>query len=120
MKPSTVFAITLVGALALLEGCAVGPNYKRPAASMPPQFRGVSEQDPSSLGDRKWVEIFQDPVLQRLVQEALSNNRDLKIAAQRVLAGQGQLESTRSSLFPQIGVSAGAGQQRREGSSTLR
>lgn len=102
----------------LLNGCAVGPDYKRPAVPAPPAFRGTqASADPASIADRKWVDIFQDPVLQRLVAEALANNRDLKMAAQRVLAAQGQLQSTRSALFPQIGATGGVGQQRREGSA---
>jgi len=71
----------------LLTGCAVGPDYKRPSVPAPPSFRGAAtSSDPASLGDRKWIEVFQDPILQRLVAEALANNRDLKIAAQRILA----------------------------------
>ncbi len=111
-------AVLCTASLLLMNGCAVGPDYKRPAVPAPPAFRGAQNtDDPASLGDRKWIDIFQDPVLQRLVAEALSSNRDLKIAAQRVVAAQGQLQSTRSALFPQIGAGGGAGQQRREGSA---
>lgn len=109
---------TLAFTILLLAGCSVGPNYKRPAASVPPQYRGTAAQpEPDSLGERKWDEIFQDKALQALLQEALANNRDLKIAAQRVLAGDGQLRATQAALWPEIGVGGGAAQQRGVGSA---
>lgn len=117
MRGKIAFGTAFLAALVLLNGCSVGPNYKRPAVPTSPQFRGASETDPASLADRKWVEIFQDPVLQRLVEQALASNRDLKIAAQRILAANGQLSATRSGLFPQIGASGGLAQQRREGAA---
>lgn len=94
---------------AILSGCAVGPNYKRPDVPSPPQFR-AAEQPPSqaSLGDTKWFDIFQDPALRGLIQEALAANFDIRIAAQRVLQAEGQLRATRSPLFPQLGAQAEA------------
>src|SRR5688500_8966935 len=101
MATRASLVITASAALLALTGCRVGPNYQRPTVAMPPQYRSApSAPDPASLGDQKWVEIFQDKVLQTLVQEALTNNRDLKVSAQRILAAGGQLNSTRSALFP--------------------
>lgn len=118
MATRASLVMTASAALLALTGCRVGPNYQRPTVAMPPQYRSSPPApDPASLGDRKWVEIFQDKVLQALVQEALTNNRDLKVSAQRILAADGQLRSTRSALFPQIGASAVVAQQRREGSA---
>src|SRR5215472_13233013 len=88
---------------AWLAGCAVGPNYKRPAVPAPPQFRG-GENPPSqsSLGDVKWFDLFQDDILRGLINEALKANYDIQIAAQRVIQAQGQLSATRSALFPEL------------------
>jgi outer membrane protein, multidrug efflux system len=95
---------------AALAGCAVGPNYKRPAVPTPPQFRaGEAQPSPASLGDTKWFDLFQDETLRGLIQEAVQANYDVRIAAQRVLEGEGQLSATRSRLFPQLGASAEAG-----------
>jgi multidrug efflux system outer membrane protein len=102
----------------LLSGCAVGPNYKRPAAATPPVYRGGAAQpEDSSLGERKFAEVFQDKVLQALVQEALTNNRDIRVAAQRVLAGDGQIRATQAVLWPQVGGGSGVVQQRGNGSA---
>ena len=93
----------VVCAAAVLAGCTVGPNYKRPDVSTPPQFRG-GEPKPSriSLGDDKWFDLFQDDVLRGLIREALRANYDLAIAAQRVVAAHGQLTATRAALFPHL------------------
>jgi outer membrane protein, multidrug efflux system len=61
----------------------------------------------TTLGDEHWVEIFQDATLQRLVQEALQNNLDLRIAAQRVLEAQAQVGITRSQQLPSLNGGAG-------------
>lgn len=102
--------ILLLSMAAALTGCAVGPKYQRPAIPAPPQFRG-GEPVPSqaSLGETKWFDLFQDDVLRGLIKEAVAANYDVRIAAERVIAAQGQLTATRSSLFPWFGAHAEAG-----------
>ncbi len=97
--------VPLLIAASLLAGCAVGPNYKRPAAAAPPSFRGVvtpPSNDPTSIADTKWFDLFQDDVLKQLVSTALQDNFDLRIAAERVLEARAQLGITRSELFPTV------------------
>ncbi len=94
----------------MLTGCAVGPDYKRPAVPAPPQFRaGEPQPSQTSLGDVKWFDLFQDEVLRGLIKEALVANYDIRIAAQRVLDSEGQLMATRSRLYPQVDGQAGVG-----------
>lgn len=118
MRPRTTIVTLLLG-VGSIVGCRVGPNYKRPDIKPPVEYRSATaaQQDAASLGDRRWVEVFQDKVLQSLVQEALANNRDIRAAAQRVLAAEGQLSATRSAIFPQIGARGETSQQRRGGSA---
>src|SRR6185369_12514330 len=93
----------------VLTGCLVGPNYKRPAVPAPTQFRaGEPQPGPASLGDVKWFDLFQDDALRSLITESLQANYDIRIAAQRVLQGEGQLAATRSGLFPQLNAQGGA------------
>jgi len=88
----------------------VGPNYKRPAVATPPQHRGSEDQPTQvSLGDTKWFDLFQDDTLRGLIKDALVANYDIQIAANRVLAAEGQLAATRSGLFPQFGAHGEAG-----------
>jgi len=92
----------------LLVGCKVGPNYKRPLVDVPEAYRGAlapeiaSDTSASSLGDERWAAVFQDATLQSLVREAIANNLDLRIAAQRVLEAQAQVGVVRSQQLPSI------------------
>ena len=57
-----------------------------------------------SLGDDNWYQVFQDPELQKLIQVALKNNYDVRIAAARVLQAQAQLGITRADQLPTLGA----------------
>jgi multidrug efflux system outer membrane protein len=90
--------------LLLAYGCAVGPNYKRPALDVPANFRGApAPPGTNSLADLPWWGIFKDPTLQDLIRVALTNNYDLAIAVARVDQAQALLEQNRAALFPQVG-----------------
>ncbi|HKD01619.1 MAG TPA: TolC family protein, partial [Terriglobales bacterium] len=107
-------------ALVGLTACAVGPNYKRPAVSVPVTYRQTapeaapattapasapldsSKATVASLGDEKWWEVFQDKELQGLIRTALSNNYDVRIAATRVMEAQAQLGITRADQLPSL------------------
>jgi multidrug efflux system outer membrane protein len=95
----------------MLAGCAIGPDYKRPAVTAPPTFRGQATAEAVSFADAPWWEAFQDPILKGLIQEALRNNYDVGIAAARVQEARANLGIARSDLFPSLeyGVSAGRG-----------
>jgi outer membrane protein, multidrug efflux system len=93
----------------LVAGCKVGPNYKRPMVATPPAYRGGQPPDidtgaSASLGDQKWSEVFQDPVLADLVSEALRQNFDVRIGSERVLEQEAQVGITRAQQFPTVGV----------------
>ncbi len=115
--PIIRMGIALSGAAALvLAGCNVGPKYSRPQAPAPPAFRGADNADVSSdpngsLGDQQWSAVYHEPELQDLIKQALENNYDLRVAAQRVLEAQSQIQITRANEFPTInagGTGAGA------------
>lgn len=102
--PRIVFALAVGAALA---GCKVGPNYKRPVVDTPAAYRGALAPDTGAaattpLGAQKWNTVFTDPVLQGLIAEALKNNYDVKIAADRVLEQQAQVGITRAGQFPTL------------------
>ena len=108
MKTSLIILLTLC----LLCGCAVGPDYHRPAYPVPDSFRGQGPNNPmqpaeASFGDLKWFEVFKDPQLQELIEIALKENYDVQIAAQRVLEAREQVTIQRSYLFPSVGADGG-------------
>ncbi len=101
------YPILCIGAV--LTGCAVGPNYKRPDVPVPPQFRaGEDQPSAASFGNAKWFDVFQDEALRALIRDALVANYDTRIAAQRVLAAEGQLRATHATLFPSANAQAGS------------
>src|SRR5437762_11598761 len=89
-----------VVAAALLGGCAIGPDYKRPVVAEPPTFRGQAAAEAVSFADAPWWEVFQDPILKALIEEALGNNYDVQIAAARVQEARANLGVVRSELYP--------------------
>lgn len=96
--------LTAIGLLFSLCACTVGPRYKRPAVTVPDQYRGAPSLQPAeeSFGAHKWKNVFQDETLQALVGEALANNYDLRIAATRILEAGAVLGITRANQFPSV------------------
>jgi len=101
------YSLVLLLALSV-SGCRMGPDYIRPAVTTPAGYRGLAPNVNQTMvpartfGDEKWAEVFQDPTLKQLIQEALANNYDVRIAAQRVLEQQDVAGITRSQQFPTI------------------
>ncbi|HKB66190.1 MAG TPA: efflux transporter outer membrane subunit [Pyrinomonadaceae bacterium] len=105
----------LLAIAVLLSGCAVGPNYKRPAVNVPTEYRDGTPSPTapgSSLGNEKWWDVYQDPVLADLIHTALQQNYDVRIAAARVLEAQAQLGITRANQLPSASVGADIYSQR--------
>ena len=102
---SRVLAAALSGAI-MISGCAVGPNYKRPAVDVPSDYRsaeGPAQQ--ASLADLPWWEVFKDPRLQELIRTALKNNYDLRIAISRVEQSRQIEAQARSQFLPFVNYS---------------
>jgi outer membrane protein, multidrug efflux system len=124
--------VAIVQATIVMTGCTVGPNYKRPAVSVPAAYRGLPPDgapadglpagkvpadgaggnDRASLGDEPWWDVFQDEQLRQLIKTALQNNYDVRRAGTRILQAQAVLGITRSDQFPTITGQAGATGQR--------
>jgi len=83
------------------------PHYKRPAVPSPRRSVGRRRRRAVSLADAPWWEIFRDPILKDLIQEALRNNYDVRIAAARVQEPGPISFVSRSDLFPSLDYSAG-------------
>jgi multidrug efflux system outer membrane protein len=75
-------------------------------------FRGQAVGEAVSFADAPWWEVFQDPALKALIQEALRNNYDAGIAAARVQEARANLRVARSDLFPSLDYNAAAGRAR--------
>src|ERR1044071_7650474 len=103
MHPSKLMKVILLAAALALGGCAVGPNYKRPVINAPTCFRGaINVNSANSLADLPWWSVFKDPVLQDLIQVALTNNLDLQITLARMDQARALQAQARSQFLPQI------------------
>src|SRR3954452_12351148 len=90
-------------ASASLAGCTVGANYERPKMPSPPAYRFVDGADQAaSIADLPWFQVFDDPVLQTLMREAIANNLDLRIAVARVEEARARAGIAKSFLYPQV------------------
>jgi outer membrane protein, multidrug efflux system len=118
--PLTSAALIAVGgALALLAGCAVGPDYKRPqaTATIPATYTGATNEwkvaEPRAhLPKDNWWEMFGDEDLNRLEAEATTANQSLKAAVARFYEARATTDVTKSGLFPHIDLSPSATRKR--------
>jgi len=104
-------SITLAAMAMLVAGCSLQPLYHRPDAPVAPAYPS-GDAYPSQPGNSAnklpaveigWRDFLTDPRLQRLVEIALANNRDLRVAALNVAQTQAQFRIQRAALFPQVG-----------------
>jgi outer membrane protein, multidrug efflux system len=97
----SAICVLIVLFILLAAGCAIGPDYKRPAMDIPSAFR-FEDGGSREVTDNEWWKQFNDPVLEKLIIEALANNKSVKIAAANVNRASGILTTTRSAFFPQL------------------
>jgi len=103
-----------------LAACSLQPVYERPAAPIAGEFPAGAAYEATSGGGRPaadtgWRDFLADPRLQRLVEIALRNNRDLRVAALNVRQVQAQYRIQRSALLPSIAGFAGESASRAPG-----
>lgn len=103
----------LVAASALaLAACAVGPDAVAPAIPQAASGPFLSAEGPATdagaAAEGDWWRLYRDPVLDRLVGEALAANTDVRVAVARLARARASLREVRAERTPQVGVSAGA------------
>lgn len=109
-SPSMMMAMGWCGAMLLplsLEGCTVGPNYRRPVIDSPAKFRFAAGETEKSIADIPWWELYTDQNLQELIRSALDNNYDVRIAVARVEQARAIAAQARSQFYPSVGYSGG-------------
>ncbi len=99
-------ALLACAAAIIASGCMVGPDYRRPDVSLPPDYRGTdavpTAASAPTYGDLAWWAVFPDPDLQELIRTALAQNYDVRVAAARILQAQSQVTIARSPIFPTV------------------
>ncbi|AYA37014.1 efflux transporter outer membrane subunit [Hymenobacter oligotrophus] len=94
--------------LLLLAGCKVAePTPPRAAAVLPAQYGPAAAADSASVAERPWREFFADARLVSLIDTALQNNLDVRMAVQRIEQARASVVAARGALFPTVsGVTA--------------
>lgn len=108
---------TILASLAL-GGCVMGPNHADPRPGSPAQTPFVSGTSPVFSGDQppgRWWSLFADPLLDRLIEQALAHNTDLRVAAASLRRARAVLRETRTGRFPTATFNASATYSRQSG-----
>lgn len=95
----------------LLSGCMMGPNYQRPSVDTPEKWR-FEEKEVKDIVNTQWWNQFNDPVLNELIDTALRDNKDVKIAAAVIEEYIGRYGVIRAPLFPQVYAGGMGGRSR--------
>jgi outer membrane protein, multidrug efflux system len=118
MKAFTVsiFRSSMLTVAAVASGCTMIPHYERPAAPVAAQYPGVGEtQAAAAASDIAWRDFIAEERLKKLIELALANNRDLRVALLNVEQTRAQYRITRSASFPAIDAGGGFTRQRAAG-----
>ncbi len=105
MKKIILFTL---GITIFLSGCKLGPDFQKIDYSGPDTFRFDSITT-DTIVNLRWWELFDDPMLDSLINVALVENKDLLIAAARIEAAKANLGLTKADQWPSFGYSAGVG-----------
>jgi NodT family efflux transporter outer membrane factor (OMF) lipoprotein len=104
--------MTALALAALLAGCAVGPDYVRPAMELPQAYK---ENGPWKVaapgqidGNQRWWEAYRDPILNELIVQANAANQNIRQSEAQYRQAQAAAQIARASLWPTVGASAGA------------
>jgi multidrug efflux system outer membrane protein len=120
MRPLRPVCAALLAATlaAMLAGCAVGPDYRRPDLALPASFGDAAAASLTSPAiERGWWKLFQDPALDRLIDKALVDNANLQVAVARIEQADAVLREAGSVLFPEVDLGANASRSRISGVS---
>src|SRR6204780_4117340 len=99
-------------AASILAGCAVGPNYHRPAAAVPERFKEADGWKPAEPKDAAsgtaWWSVYDDSVLDGLEKQIDISNQTLKASEASYREAQAVVSAARAGYFPTLGVSGSA------------
>ncbi|MBH1992458.1 MAG: TolC family protein [Sphingomonadaceae bacterium] len=118
--PKSVIAL-LLGASAL-TACATGPDYHPPATTTSAAAPFIGTASPAvstAAADDHWWRLYSDPILDRLVTDALAANTDIRVAVARLERARAQLRGARSDRLPSTALSGSPGYGRVSESQAL-
>lgn len=99
---SKVVIILITGAL--LQSCFVAKNYESPEVKTDNLYRTEQTLDSTSLASVSWGKLFTDPILQEYIREGLTNNYDMKIALQNLIAAEANMKQGKLGHLPSVSI----------------
>lgn len=101
--------LSVTALAACIAGCMVGPNYQRPAVSVPAQWsEGAGSEQTATSASLPWWKLYGDAQLDGLIQRALNANLDLQRAGYRIREARAMLRQNRAALWPSVDATASA------------
>lgn len=111
--------VTPLVAAGLLAGCAAGPDYRAPSMDTGDDWAEPSAEDKALADLSQWWTTFEDPTLNRLVEQARANNRSLREAVARVSQARALLDATAGGRYPSVDVAASVTDRRQSENGPL-
>jgi outer membrane protein, multidrug efflux system len=107
-RATKIRSILASACVALLAGCTVGPNYRRPQVPVAPAWEEPHDQAAAAatpeIAWSNWWTVFHDPVLNNLESQAADANRDVRIAIAHVDQANAMARSVHSNQLPTVGA----------------
>jgi NodT family efflux transporter outer membrane factor (OMF) lipoprotein len=102
LRPSLALPLLLA-----LAGCAVGPNFQRPAPTTPPAWSDAPAGVTAAPAETAWWTGFNDPELTALIRQAAAENLDAKAAVLRIAEARAQRKVAAAAQWPSLSANAG-------------
>ena len=115
-------SLTALAAAALLAGCSFIPTYERPVAPVPSAYTTLGADAAAAQGapaTAPWQDYFAEPRLRQLIETALANNRDLRVAVLNIEQARATYQVRRADQYPGVGLAANASRAPATGTGDL-
>lgn len=90
----------------LLTGCGVYRHYERPEVRTENLYTQYESSDTTTIADKKWQELFTDPCLQKLMEQALVQNTDLRVARLKTEEAKAVVQNAKLAYLPSAELKA--------------
>ena len=109
-KYNMTIRLSLAGLAMALAGCAIGPDYQRPAVALPASYPDMAQTNAAEIGPNalsaQWWTLYNDTTLTQLVSAALKTNANIRIAIAQIDEAEAILSETGANLLPEIDLNA--------------
>lgn len=110
--------IILISAALLLSGCGVYRRYERPNVRTENLYTQYDSSDTTTVADKKWHELFTDPCLQKLMEQALAQNTDLRVAYLKTEEAKAVVQNAKLAYLPSANINVEGAVSRFDGTTS--